>query len=886
MADKKFINSAETGIGITRGNVFGDNSLTPGGTFSNKPRYFEYNPTQDSEAKIVLTLERVKEAIKDQLKKEEGEGFENSEILVESFLYEFTNLLIDYRDLRNHVFFGSAYTELAYNIRYLIQNFPYKFLIATETDTLETVDSLFSFDNDAAAEETTFIIKQDAIKDGIEEFNFFDNNIEFNWLNYDLIDINGRRYPVKKVITPYNATTGIFEISNISNYTMVPTGYPSFDTLQITTIGAHNYQVGQGINIYETKLVNGNLEKTLDENYIVIKIIDATHFAIVNKYAGLKILRGEFDLVTEAVEIPAGYTFDNFGRVRMIPLSLNNRPYEIKIIIQGNLTNSQLLNYQDDLDVEYSGFMLAQKQVKISEFDYTLTPIQKMLLAPESINPTPWPRRSITDNIQHLSSPSDYNPREDSFIDWLQSPSNSTLRGTQDDTDLAFSDPFFEYRLVSALALDETQTNQLLRRCIPHDVISELNDTENGYFQRFILIAGWMFDQIRVYVKFIKYTHHLNYTEYNQLSPEYYKLFANYYGFELFNDDSIDFSKLVVQTEPGYYFTDPSLTIDTNNRFYRFTLKQLQYERQKRLLLSLLYLYKIKGTQGAIKKLVSLLGAPEGFLEFNEYSFNIQNTDQYDYYDVATLKGVRTVDNEKVYAPEINFEIDPDYPQPLGMPPVYRMRLSNESKVNLRMASILTNPNGAIDHQIINIFGKQKYDYGKLNEGEYANLQDLNDDLTVNKPFYVLPLSFPDKYSGITVEYMIPKGGFKKGIANNLEETSIHLCSLYQLPTPRTGTEVKPAVASITITDIGTVGEQIEVFINDNEDGVVSMGTYTVTSGDTNKIILAENIAAALSLTTTNGVYNITTNGNIIIITAPPLSGENLNGDRVSVVIS
>jgi hypothetical protein len=672
--------------------------------------------------------------------------------------------LVDYRDLRNHVFFGSAYTELAYNIKFLVENFPYKFLIATATDTIDTPDAEFNMVNNPAKEETEIFVLQSGIKDCIEEFNFFDNNIDFNWVDYDLIDRNERRYPIKKVITPWAASDGIFGIANIAQTTVTPVIGVPYTTLIIQTDAPHNYSVGQGVNIFDNIIIVNSVEDTLDENYIVVSVPNSNHIILVNKYSGIKISKGDFDLATEAVPLPIGLSSVTVpGKIRKVPLAQNISPYTVKIVVKGNVTNSQLIDYTDDLSTNYSGFMLAQKQVKVSEFDYQLSPVQKMLLAPDTLNPTPWPRRPITHNIKHLTSASAFNSQEDDFIGWLQSSSNLFLQGSADDVDMAFSDVFSEYRLVSALALDETKTNQLLRRCIPANIISELNDTENAYFQRFILIAGWMFDQVRVYIQFIKYTHHLNYTDYNQLSPEYYKLYANYYGFELFNDDSIDFSKLVVKTEPGYYFTDPALQVDTTNKFYRFTLKQLQYERQKRLLLSLFYLYKTKGTQGAIKKLVSLLGAPEGLLEFNEYSFNIQNTDQYDYYDVATLKGVRTADNDKVYAPDINFEIDPDYPQVLGMPPVYRMRLSNESHVNLRMASIMTNPNGAIDNQIVNIFGKQKYHYGKLNDSEFANLQDLNEDFTVRKPYYGLPLSFPDKYSGMTIEYMIPRGGFKNG---------------------------------------------------------------------------------------------------------------------------
>ena len=687
------------------------------------------------------------------------------------------------------MFYGSAYTELAYNIKFIVENYPYKFLVATETTSLETPSSEFSITVDSANEESTIILKSSAIKDGSEEFNFFDNNLEFNWIDYDIVDNNNRRYPIKKVITPYFAMDGIYEIVSVSDAVVINPPFTTYTTLKIETATPHNYLVGQGLNIADNILLDINSQKkTLDENYLVSSVISPTEFTVVNKYSGAKIAIGNFDLISEAVSIPLGFTASTMGIVRKVPLSQNTEPYSVKMTVKGNLTNSQLINYEDETLVGFSGFVLSKKQVKISEFEYNLTEVQKMLLAPKSVNPTPWPRRIVTNNPRHLLSDTVYNAKELEFISWLQDANNLYIKKEGEEESLAYADSYNEYRLVSALTLDEESTNQLIRRCIPSGVISELNDTENQYFQRFVLIAGWMFDQIRVYIKFIKYTHHLNYSEFNQLSPEYYKYYANYYGFELFGDDSIDFSKLVVKTEPGYYFTDPNSEVDTSNKYYRFTLKQLQYEKQKRLLLSLFHLYKTKGTQGAIKKLVSLLGAPEGFLEFNEYSFNIQNTDEYGYYDVTTLKGKRTVNNEKVYTPDMFFEIDPDFPQTPGMPPVYRMKLVNESEVNLRMASILTNPNGAIDYQILNVFGKEKYNYGKLNDGEFANLQDLkseyiDENLEVRKEYYGLPLTSPDKFSGMTIEYMIPRDGFKKGLANNLEEVTIHICSLYKLNT-------------------------------------------------------------------------------------------------------
>lgn len=789
MPNNVIVNNDELGADILWSGIWGNSNLIPAGTFPNIPNYTQYSATKDSTNQLTLTLQQVKDSLKLQLAQTQGVDAEaeSTDMLAEQFLVDFITLLVDYRDLRNYVFYGSAYTELSYNINYIVQNFPYKYLISTLTSSLGSDAAEFSVTNNLSTNQTIILLNQSAIKDCIEEFNFYDNNINFDWTQYDLTDSNNVRYPVIAIETPYTSTT-IFDITAISSVSVTPpTPYMSYNTLQITTDTPHNYLAGQSINIFENTLLNtmtNVADLSLNDNYIVSQVIDSTNFLIVSKYAITQILSGNPDLFSQAVSIPAGYTVQDNGIVRLIPLSANPQPYSVKIVVSGNFTQTQFLNYLDANNISYSGFMLSPKQITLSNWEYKQTPIQRMLLSPAPINPTPWPRRNVTQNIEHLITASAYNPAEPDFVSWIKSPTNSYVPdNTDNDNDLAYSDPYTEYNLVRALALDETETNQILRRCIPADLISELNDTPNALFQRFILIAGWMFDQIKIYIKFIKYVHHVDYSNFNALSPEYYKYYADYYGFTLFDDDSVDFSKLVLQTEPGFYFIPAGDTTQGNNPYYQLSLQKLLYERQKRLLTSLFFLYKSKGTPGVVKKLVAILGAPDNFLVFNEYKFQINNTDQFDYYSTSGLVGKAVVDNQKIYTPDFHFEADPNYPLPVNsqMPPVYRMRLHNESEINMRTVAINTNPNGAVDSQIVNIFGNQTYNYGKFQNGEFATLQKLNDDFTLDNPYHVLPLTIPDKFRSITVEYMIPRAGYIKGTGNNLDEVSIHLCSLYEI---------------------------------------------------------------------------------------------------------
>lgn len=59
-------------------------------------------------------------------------------------------------------------------------------------------------------------------------------------------------------------------------------------------------------------------------------------------------------------------------------------------------------------------------------------------------------------------------------------------------------------------------------------------------------------------------------------------------------------------------------------------------------------------------------------------------------------------------------------------------------------------------------------------------------------------------------------------------------------------TSLEDAVGSITITSVGNNGDKIEVFVNDVELGLISLGSYIKQPTDTDVNTLAENIALAL----------------------------------------
>lgn len=88
-------------------------------------------------------------------------------------------------------------------------------------------------------------------------------------------------------------------------------------------------------------------------------------------------------------------------------------------------------------------------------------------------------------------------------------------------------------------------------------------------------------------------------------------------------------------------------------------------------------------------------------------------------------------------------------------------------------------------------------------------------------------------------------------------------------------TSITNAVGSITITNVGNDGDKIEVFVNDVELGLISLGSYIKQPTDTTVNILATSIYNALT-----NLYGYTTSllNATITITVRPGLGDSMNG--------
>lgn len=700
MAD--ITNNNPLGKDSTKGGFFFNSNLTPAGTFPNVPSYTNFvPPTTAQQAALVLTLEQVKEELKKSAAQEENITDQDvlSDESINTYLTEFVDLLINYADLRNYVFFGAAYTELVFHIGEAIKNYPYRSFFARDyAIAASNIDIQSISGGRTRVGFTTADIQQASV------FTY-DASGATNWTNYDLIDKNGTRF----------AITSINEPIVISNVTYL------VNTITVTTDTAHNLVSGEVVTI--SGVVGIPLANTTTAT---VTVTGSTTFTYV-------------------VAGPTG-AYVNGGT-----MVANN----IHLIVEGNISVNNLIEYQPTLAELFKGLIVCPKIKDLTDFEVNLPGEQKALLS--TLNPTPWPREDVTNNIITEGI---------TFDTWVETATNMVPLVNGDDLGILNVDGE-TLNLRGALALDELQTNQLLRRAIPDKLVDELNDADDKLFTRFVLIAGRFFDTIKVYIDFLKYVHSLNYSPFDQLSPEFYKLYAEHFGFDLFDDDSVDLAKAIVRTEPGLRY-DISDNAVFDNLEESKTVQDLQFEKQKRLLLNLLHLYKTKGTQRSIKFLTSLLGSPEGLIVLDEYYFNMTT-------------GLKDIDNEKYHVPAMGYEIDPQYLKnpsnvfdPINLPYVYRLKLDNEDKVNLREIKIVTDPQGAIAEQIIE-FGKTVYPYAYFRTGSFANLQEKD------KPYLLLPLSVPNKYTGLTIEYMIPKSGYPQGVADNEDEVTMHLGSLYEV---------------------------------------------------------------------------------------------------------
>ena len=870
------VSNNPTGQDSIKGGIFFGSNLTPASSFKNIPNQTEvltYNSNLKPD--IVLTLERVRNTLQTATKVVSGNSQDVlSDQSINTFLTSYTQLLIDYEDLRNFVFFGSAYTELNYNIDWMIKNYPYKAYAARSATALHPIEV-----NILPGNQSEIIFRHSDLRSTGNMF--YDNSGKTIWAGasdpntgYDFVDKSNKRYPVVKFTSEcirdvdqsafvfqglnyftVNLVDAINQIAVDDEFIITDESGIKIGKAVVSKYDCYDYgTTGTGVTPVDdvnvrlpisvktkTWSIHSLAGKKLEVDEVLYDIVDNDDVSVIIKNSGTSLVNKMFSILEGATLNPGSFTiryyyntlanstaFTNDGTIfidssqnwnlnqwvnkRVMLASktaiiyplisesdytsftlasiqpvdiLHSPPYSelggevsyfiydfldhgnftlvfstpgdaiLKYTVEGAITINNFVEEIVSDTTKYEGLIISPKQSYLSNFYVNLAGVQKALLSP--LNPVAWPREPISNNIIVSG---------DLFNAWISDPNNMVKDWSKDQV---FEEVVSQYPLVGAATLDETYTNQLLRRCIPNEIINELNETDQRHFSRFVLLAGKLFDVIKVYIDFLKYTHTLNYTKFNQLSPEFYKQYADHYGFALLDDDNVDLAKSLIFQEPGIaYDVQGNAIADITNQT---TVRDLINEKTKRLLISLFYLYQKKGTVQCIYYLTNLLGAPEGLVLVEEYYLKFDN-------DAKIYK--RTNDTGKINIPQIEFEVDTNYlnnpdniNDPINLPYVYKYKLSNQDLLNLREVSIGLDPMTAIVDDIIK-YGKLLYPYGYFGPKTFGNLQRDDD-------YYFLPLTFPDKYCGISVNYNIPRVGMEKNTFINLDEISYNLCSLYKI---------------------------------------------------------------------------------------------------------
>ena len=156
--------------------------------------------------------------------------------------------------------------------------------------------------------------------------------------------------------------------------------------------------------------------------------------------------------------------------------------------------------------------------------------------------------------------------------------------------------------------LDREKTN-LVSRFLTAPTLKEF-DTADEKTEKTLQIFGRSFDDVKLFVEGIAYMNNVTYDNKKTIPNELLKNFARTLGWStpstLDNTNFLD-SVLGIST-PKYSGT----TIGK-------TPAELDIELYRNILMNTAYLFKSKGTRKSIEFLLTLLGAPEALVEFNEY---------------------------------------------------------------------------------------------------------------------------------------------------------------------------------------------------------------------------------------------------------------------------
>ena len=165
-----------------------------------------------------------------------------------------------------------------------------------------------------------------------------------------------------------------------------------------------------------------------------------------------------------------------------------------------------------------------------------------------------------------------------------------------------------------SVSFDGYQTN-LVSRFLTTDSLKEF-DTSDQKVEKILQIYGRSFDETKKFINALAYMNSVNYNTGNDIPSQLLKNLSQTLGWAtnmspISNDDFL-----------GSVFGQKNVDKSSFSGVGQAqTPDELNYQYYKNLVLNSAYLFKSKGTRKSIETLMSLIGAPEALVEFNEYVY-------------------------------------------------------------------------------------------------------------------------------------------------------------------------------------------------------------------------------------------------------------------------
>lgn len=178
-------------------------------------------------------------------------------------------------------------------------------------------------------------------------------------------------------------------------------------------------------------------------------------------------------------------------------------------------------------------------------------------------------------------------------------------------------DTFVETELARALSADTVgaspPTNVLWRKLTPAGIKSLDNDDQ--ILQKLVLVLGMSFDKIRLYQEQLSYAHTIGYQDYNHVPRTLVRELAKLWGWTLTHDSKNNDLTTYNLAVYDHYATG------TTDAVSSLSAADINFERWRRIVSSLVRIWKAKGTRKAIELVLDVYGIPSDLLVIKEYVY-------------------------------------------------------------------------------------------------------------------------------------------------------------------------------------------------------------------------------------------------------------------------